>query len=327
VLSSEDILARAKDQAVVTSKQVDRLDILNQSGAIKPADFFDLKGQYANDQIAIVESQAALETAKLNLSQLLNIPYNKSLEVERLPEDAFNIAYENTPEKIYQTALTQFAQIKSVHLRSLSAAKNVKSIKGELFPTLSLGGRTSTNYSSSTSQQFVVGSTDVPTSDYVIVNGNQESVFTKQYTYDSKKTTYGTQLNNNLFSSVNLGLSIPIFNNNRVRNRIRLARIDQKNSELVEQNTKTVLQQSIERAYVNLTSTSDKYKILTEQVNAFTESFRGAEIRFNSGAITSVDYLIAKNNLDRSKSNLIVAKYDFVLRTKILDYYEGKALW
>jgi outer membrane protein len=66
---------------------------------------------------------------------------------------------------------------------------------------------------------------------------------------------------------------------------------------------------------------------LLGQVNSFTESFRAAEIRFNSGAITSVDYLIAKNNLDRTNTNLIIARYDFVLRAKILDYYQGKALW
>ena len=100
-----------------------------------------------------------------------------------------------------------------------------------------------------------------------------------------------------------------------------------KNNELVEQNTKNQLQQSIERAYVNLTNTSDKYKILLDQVNSFTESFRAAEIRFNAGAITSVDYLIAKNNLDKTNINLIISKYDFLLRAKILDYYQGKALW
>jgi len=327
VLSSTDVLERAKEQADVTAKQVERLDILNQSGAIKPAEYFDLKGQYANDQISIVDNQAALETAKLNLCQLLNMPYDKNLEVERLPEDAFNMNYSNAPDKIYQTALSQFAQVQSVHLRSLSAAKRVKSIKGELYPSLFLGGNINSNYSSAATQQFLVSSVDGPGNDYVLINGNREPVITKQYTFDSRKLAYGNQLNNNLSTSVNLGLTIPIFNAGKVRNRIRYAKIDQKNAELVEQNTKTVLQQSIERAYVNLTTTSDKYKILTDQVTSFTESFRGAEIRFNAGAITSVDYLIAKNNLDRSKSNLIIAKYDFVLRAKILDYYEGKALW
>ena len=97
--------------------------------------------------------------------------------------------------------------------------------------------------------------------------------------------------------------------------------------QLTEKNTKTQLQQSIERAYVNLTSSSEKYKLLQNQVTAFAESFRTAEIRFNAGAITSVDYLIAKNNLNRAQSNLIIAKYDFLLREKVLDYYGGKALW
>jgi outer membrane protein len=66
---------------------------------------------------------------------------------------------------------------------------------------------------------------------------------------------------------------------------------------------------------------------LQSQVTSFAESFRTAEIRFNAGAITSVDYLIAKNNLNRAQSNLIIAKYDFVLREKVLDYYGGKSLW
>ncbi|HYM95366.1 MAG TPA: TolC family protein, partial [Chitinophagaceae bacterium] len=74
-------------------------------------------------------------------------------------------------------------------------------------------------------------------------------------------------------------------------------------------------------------SASDRYKAILDQVAAYTESFSAAEIRFNSGVGTPVDYLTAKNNLDRANINLINAKYDFVLRTKILDYYEGKKLW
>ncbi len=327
VLSNQDILARAEAQAKVTEKQVGRLEKLNESGAVRPAEYYDLKGQYANDQVAIAESKAALETAKLDLVQLLNIPYNKTLELERIPEEMFVMGYDNTPEKVYQSALTQFAQVKSTHLRSLSAAKQVKSIRGELFPSLFLGAGVNSNYSSAARQSYLTDSKYVAGNDYVLIGGNQEPVFTKQETYASKKISYGDQLNNNLFTSVNLGLRIPVFNANRVRNRIRTAKIEQKNYELIEQNTKTRLQQSVERAYVNLTTTSEKYKIITDQVAAFAESFRGAEVRFDAGAINSVDYLIAKNNLDRANNNLIVSRYEFVLRKKILDYYEGKVLW
>ena len=140
VLSTGDILEISREQKAVTDSQVNRLSILNQSGAIPPSQFFDLKGQLANDEITIVDNQAALETAKLNLAQLLNIPYDKNLDVERLSEESFNLLYDNTPDNIYQTALQQFAQIKSVRFRTQSAEKNIKSIKGQLFPTLSLNG-------------------------------------------------------------------------------------------------------------------------------------------------------------------------------------------
>ena len=88
-----------------------------------------------------------------------------------------------------------------------------------------------------------------------------------------------------------------------------------------------MLQQAIEQAYVNFKNTSNKYQILLDQVQSFTESFNAAQAKFEAGVITSDIYLIAKNNLDRTKINLIAAKYDFVLRAKILDYYQGKPLW
>ena len=88
--------------------------------------------------------------------------------------------------------------------------------------------------------------------------------------------------------------------------------------------TKVQLQQKVEQAYVNVTSARNRFDVLTEQVNAYKESFREAEIKFNAGAINSVDYLIAKNNFDQANLSLIIAKYDFVLRSMVLDYYSGK---
>lgn len=326
VLSAGDVLTQSKEQVLVTQKQVERLNTLNESGAITPSQYFDLKGELADDEIAIVNNQANLETAKLNLAQLLNIPYKKNLEVERLPEENFNINYTDTPDKIYETALKQFAQVKAAELRVASAEKNIQSVKGQLFPVLSLGGNINSNYSSAATRDFFVNTTEIPSSNYVVVNGSQIPVIVKQDNYQSKKINFDSQLGNNLFSTVNVGLSIPLFNAGHVRNQVKLAKLNLKNNQLLEQNTKTQLQQSIERAYVNLTSSSEKYKLLQEQVSAFDTSFRSAEIRFDAGAITSVDYLIAKNNLDRAKSNLIIAKYDFVLREKVLNYYAGKSL-
>ncbi|MDO8994535.1 MAG: TolC family protein [Daejeonella sp.] len=57
------------------------------------------------------------------------------------------------------------------------------------------------------------------------------------------------------------------------------------------------LQQLTSQAYLNMGSSRERYKNLQEQKEAFAESFRTMEIRFNAGAINSVDYLVSKNKM------------------------------
>lgn len=327
ILSAEDLLRQSGEQAVVTKNQVDRLALLNNEGAISPSEYYDLKGQYASEQVNIADSKANVETAKLSLSQLLNIPYQKDFEVATLPEENISVVNVSSPDEVYNVALQQLAAVKAASLRTLSARRNISSVKGRLYPTLSFGGSLSTNYSSVATMTEYLNSTVVASTDYVDVGGTQYPVYKNQDNYNNQKLKFGNQLNNNLFYTLNLGLSIPLFNGANVRSQIKLAEIDFRSTKLQEQNTKTLLQQAIERAYVSLITSSDKYQLLADQVTSFEESFRIAEVKFTEGVITSVDYLVAKNNLDRAKNNLIISRYDFMLREKILNYYQGKPLW
>lgn len=327
VLNNEDLLMQTQSQATLSKNQVDRLEALNKEGAIAPSELFDLKGQYANDELNIINTKNALESAKINLCRLMNIPYDKNIELEKINTGSFALVYENAPDKIYEVALQQFPLVKAVDLWKQSAEKAVKVARGQLFPTLSFNGNASTNYSSAASQSVFINTTDVTSTDYVTVNSVQYPVIKRVSNFNSQKITYGDQLNNNLFSSFSLNLRIPLFNSLQQRNMIKLAEIRLKNNELIANSTRTVLQQNIEQAYINMTTASDRYKVLFDQVNSYNESFRAAEVRFNAGVGNSIDYLTAKNNLDRSNINLIAAGYDLVLRMKILDYYQGKQLW
>jgi outer membrane protein len=327
VLNNEDQLVQTRNQMELSKQQVDRLETLNKEGAIRPSDLFDVKGQYAGDQVSIINTQAAVETAKINLCEFMNIPYDKNMSVEKLDGSSFADKYADTPDKIYETAMQQFAQIKSVNYSTQSAEKAVKVARGRLFPLLGLNAGFGTNYSNTGTTQNFINTTNVVSSDYVIVNGAQSPVFKKQDNFSEEKISYFDQLNNNRNSSISLNMRIPIFNSLQQRNRIKLAKIDLKNNELIEKTTITQLQRSIEQAYINMTAAFDRHKTLLEQVEALTESFHAAEIRFNSGVGNSIDYLLTKNSLDRATINLINAKYDYVLRTKILDFYKGIKLW
>jgi len=326
-LNNEDLLTQSRNQAQVSTKQIERLEILSREGAIPPAQLYDLKGQLANDELSIVNNQNATNAARLTLSQLMNVPFDKNIQLEKLNIDQVSANDSVTPEEIYKLALGQLALVKAAQLRTQSAEKGIKAAKAEFYPTLSLGGNVNTNYSSGANRDLFLNTTEITTTQYVTINGVKTPVISPKDNFDVQKIKYNEQLDNNLFTSVNLGLRIPLFNALQARSRVKLAQINQKSAEYVEQTTKTQLSQAIEQAYFNMTAAQDRYRVLTDQVNAFKESFRSAEIRFDEGVINSVDYIIAKNNLDRANLNLISARYDYLLRNKIIDYYQVKPLW
>ncbi|TSD66892.1 TolC family protein [Inquilinus sp. KBS0705] len=293
VLDNGELLNQVQNQLDVSKKQVERLNILEKEGANKlPSDLYDLKGTYADNQVSYVNAKATLQTSKLNLLQILNIPFNGAIKFEAISgQDLKNVS--ESADQVYATALQQLAYIKAATLRRQSAEKAVAAAKGSLFPTLSLFSGLSTNYSSAAQLN------------------NQNIRF-----YD--------QFKNNYYSQIGLSLRIPILNYLQKRNSVALAKIDLLNYTYVEDNSKIKLRQNVEQAYLNMTSAYERYSTLLEQVAAYKESFRTAEIRFNAGVLTSVDFVVAKNNLDRANLNLINARYDCYIYSKILDYYQGK---
>jgi outer membrane protein len=328
VLSANDRLTVSKSQAELSAGQVSRLEVMNQQGAIKPSDLSDLKGQYASDQLAILNVENDVETAKISLCQLMNIPYTKDLVLEKIEPESFAARYESTRDQVYQAALQELAIVKAVDFREKSAEKAVKVMRGQLYPTLSFGANISTAYSSVALQNQYVSTTYVPTSDSALVNNIKYPVYSFKDNFSQPtKIGYRDQLDNNVFTSVGFSLRVPIFNSLFQRNRVKLAKINLQDRQLIAKTTRSQLGRNVDQAYINMLSAFDRYKVSLEQVSAYEESFHAAEIRFNNGVGTSVDYLVARVNYDRANINLVIAKYDYVLRTKILDFYQGKQLW
>lgn len=324
MMNDEDVLKLSKEQMGVTKKQVERLEILNKEEAITPAFLYDMKGQFASDQLAVVNAARSLEMSKLGLAQLMNVPYNKDMQIDREGFDLTIALYESTADNIYNTALQELAMVKAAGYRTKAATKAKKVAAAGLYPTLSLFGQLGSNFSSAARTLTPVSSMDVATSDYVVVGGNNLPVMTSQTKYNSQKISFANQYNNNLSTYVGINLSIPVFSSLQTRTNIKLAKIEECRAGYIEENTKIQLRQAIEQAHLNMTAAFERYQAVNDQVSAFKESFRAAEIRFNLGALNSVEYLIVKNNLDRATVNLTIARYEYILRTKVLDFYQGK---
>ncbi|MBD2752855.1 TolC family protein [Spirosoma sp. BT704] len=330
VLTGTEQFAIAQRQADVTRAQLERTQRLVNAGSAPEANLYELRATLASNEVDIVNAQNTLDLAKVALLQAMNVPINQEFNVEpiNVPDPGLD-PYTATVQQLYDAASTNLPEVKGADLRVKSANLGVQVAKGGLYPTLSLNGNLSTLYSSaaniSTPNGQVVGQTTVG---FITdpVTGAQIPVTAPVPGYDRSGISYGSQLSNNFSQSLSLFLRVPIFQGNLSRNRITTAKIQQQNAELTALNTRLTLRQQIETAYTNMRAGANRYRATQAQVASLERAFQMAESRLNAGAINATDYSIAKTNLDRARASLVQAKYDYVFRTKILDYYQNKPI-
>ena len=328
VLTGTEQLAIARRQADVTQAQLDRIQKLVNAGSAPEANLYELRATLASNEVDIVNAQNTVDLAKVSLLQAMNVPINQAFEVEPIsvPDPNLN-PYEASVQQLFDASSTNMPEIKGADLRVRSAALGVQVAKGGLYPTMTLNGNLNTIYSSAASvptlngniQQTIGFITDPTTGTQIPINASVPD-------YGRAGVSYGNQLNNNFSQSLSLFLRVPIFQGNLSRNRITTARIQQQNAELTAMNTRLTLRQQIETAYTNMRAGANRYKATQAQVASLERAFQIAESRLNAGAINATDYSIAKTNLDRARASLVQTKYDYVFRTKILDFYQNKPL-
>ncbi|HVG41017.1 MAG TPA: TolC family protein, partial [Chitinophagaceae bacterium] len=324
VLSNEDQVELANKQVAVTQVQIDRLEKLNKEGAISPPQLYDVIGQLKEAELNRVTAQNAVASSKLALTQLLTIPYDPSIQLEKISVEEMVERFPATTEEVFTNATNTLALVKAAEYRRKSAEASIRVYKGALYPTIALGGNLNTNYSSAASREVFTTITESPSTNYVLINGTKQPVIIPRENFNVERISYGSQFKNNVFSNIGISLRVPILNSFAARNRIKIATLDMQRAALVVENTKIELRQEIDKAYLNMNNALDRYKILLEQVAAYKESFRAAEVRFAAGVGTSVDYTIAKGNFDRASINLVTAQYEYLLRKKVLEFYNRK---
>jgi outer membrane protein len=324
VLSDQELLNLAKAQADATREQVRVDSEKNQAGSIAPGDYYTLKGQLGANDVAVTTAKNVLENAKLTLSKDMNIEYSSSMALIPVADTVILAPYGSNVEDIYSYALHNLPVVKSADLKEQSALNGIKGARGSLFPTLYLTGGATTNYSNLATTEQYLNTSQVNTGQYVTIGGAQVPVFAPEDNYASKNLGYGNQITNNIAYYIGIGVNIPILNGLSARTRLRQAKINEEQTTFNKTTTRIQLRQAVETDYVNMIAAFDTYKTLRQEVDDYTQSFNAASAKLDAGTISAFDFVIAKNNLDGANLNLISAKYNYILQTKILDYYLGR---
>ena len=322
VLNNKDLLALNKQRLKTTNKQLKIQKYLYDEGRENPADYTDLLGQKSSDETNILSAEIALNNSKLSLAALLNLNTKVNVSTNEL---LLNLdKYQFTSEEVFNDALKGLATFKASKLRLESAKKGVSVAKALYIPEISLFGQLNTNYSSAAETFTETGTTISETGDFVTINNQNISVLTNQTLYSNHKINYLDQFDNNFNSVIGISVSVPIFNGFRAKNNVALEKVNVEESLIALEQTQFEIKNAIQQIYFDMEAAFARYQSLKKQVTAFQKSFDINETRFNNGVSNFLAYITSKNNLENAKINVSIAKYDYFLRVKVLEYYRGK---
>lgn len=331
VLYSRELLNASNDRVNAAKKQLDRTKILVDAGTLPKGSYLAAEAQFANEELSKVNAENQLNTSYLSLIQLLELDSVGNFEVEvpkvEVPDQA-SIAL--TPSDMYAASLTSKPEIKSADLKVQSAEKGLAIAQGARFPRLSMFGSLSTGYSNQSQRIKTLGGEylgDIPTLNYVTTPVGNYYVFIPSFSSATfENSPFSTQFEDNLSKSFGFSLSIPIFNGLSAQTSVTRARLNLENVKYSSELTKNQLYRSIQQAHADAIGALNKYHAAEKSADALKEAFSYTEKKYNAGLLTSLDFTTAQNNLSKSESDLLQAKYDFIFRLKVLDFYMGKPL-
>ena len=324
ILFSGELFENAAIQLVTSQKQLERTGKLVDAGSLPESNFFEMKAQVAQDELTLVNAENQLDISKLNLAQFLDLESYENFDVAKPDFSGIGkINFTGIDKNIFNTAEQIMPEIKSADLKVASAEKGIAISRGSNFPRLSLSGAIYTGYSSARELNEIIIDT-FPIG--FLTNNPTETVSAPNPIFKPEPYPFSKQTDDNLSQSLSFNLSFPIFNRLQTRTATSMAIISQKNAEFEAANARNQLRKEIQQVFANAKAANKKYIASKNQVEAQRKVFQDTEVRYNQNMVNTVDYNIAKNNLTKAESDLVQAKYEFIFRLKILDFYLGKPI-
>jgi outer membrane protein len=300
-LFKKELLKVAREQVSLTGLQVERTNVLVEEGKVPRSQQYEIEAQLARNELTLTTAQNDLAASLLNLSQLLNLADPGAFDVlEPDLDDSAVIAGLGSlisPEEIYRQALAVKPHVREAEYRLESSEKSVKIAESARYPSVSLGLSYSSGYS------------------YVF---NRDGTMPIDPFFD--------QLRGNQRQSIGLSMSIPIFNRMATRNQIRAAQLNRESRALELENVKLALDKEIRQAWQSAVAAESRHSATTKAYQATTTALDYARERYDIGKMTVYEFSEAQMQMISSRSEQLQAKYDFLFRTKILDFYRGEAI-
>ena len=315
VLLSSDRLDNARFQLQSTQEQLSRTTKLVDAGSIAITNKLNLEAQVAGDELGLIQQE---NNYRLAIKPAVEL--NPSTVIDANPDEIFNIAISVLPE------------IKSAEKNAQSSLYDLKISRSGRYPTISVSSSFNSNYSSfaNREREFYDGFNMEPTTIGYLTNNPLETVSSLRLVPNvvgsDKDFTLLEQWQDYLSKSLSFSISIPIFNRYQTSANIKRAKLNKEIADISVIEARNQVRQTIETSYNDALAASKSFTASQKQVKALEESFRIIKSQYNLGSVNYTEYQISNNNLVRATNDLLISKYDYIFKLKVLDFYQGKKL-
>ena len=281
---AEDALAASELNMKKASKNL-------ELGLVSPADVAEIEAQVAANDVSLTEQQNNLALAEIRLREVMNYPQDESLEIDtdvRIEGAMTGASF----AEVLDNALTNNPRMRSAQLNSRYNEINYSRAKWRYYPSISAGGGYNTSF---------------------YTNLDNSSA------YDS----WWRQLKQNRGSYVSVSMSIPIFSGLTRRTSKHRARYSMNNAALQEEATRRAVESEVAQTYSQMQGYGKQYVQGRKKVKATELAYQGVSQKFAKGMVSAIELQTASNNLQRARSEMLRSRLQYIIKCRMVDYYNG----
>ncbi|MBN9285157.1 MULTISPECIES: TolC family protein [unclassified Flavobacterium] len=325
ILFNKENLKVQKEQLAYDTKQMERTQELVDAGVVPKGDLLDVKATVMADNQKLIASENALLISRLSLAQLLQLDGFREFDImdNETPVKNSSVMMEE-PEKIVEKARETRANIKIAEANVSIAEKDLSIARGKYHPTLQgfysfstraayadrvVGYQQDPNNPTIATQYFTENGLSVLQNNYRPILGSPAPVL-DQFS-DNKGQNFGFSLN------------VPILNGLSVRNNVERSKVALERSKINLEQQELDLERTVYTAYTDTKGSLKSYEAALSTLEARQESFNYAKERYEVGLMNVFDFTQAQTLFVNAQSEVLRTKYDYIFRTKILEFYFG----
>ena len=309
-------------QLEIAKQELERTQLRISAGVQTQAEIYEIEANLASQEQALVQSENATRLSLISLAQSLLITDYENFDIAdvNLNIPLSQILLEK-PKKIFEKSLTLRNDIKVAATNIEIAKTDIDLAKGALLPTLSAFYNYNTRISYS--DRFIETGNFIETPIGVVKENGSLVVTQFPERAITDPLSFGDQFRQNDGHSYGLALNIPIFNGLSIKNNIKRRKLNLKRSETQFEQTKLDLENTINQAYNNAEGAFKFYEASEKTLKARKEAYFIAEKQFEAGVLNSYDFIQIKQRYDIAASDNVRAKYDYIFKLKVLEFYFG----